>query len=122
MMEILQVAVNNLRSKFSNLVSEEYINKNYGLKPCNDIVIKSFNSIKLELIFVSNLEYVCLNQNQLAKVKAGNYKNLFKRKSYSGKMDNVELEDPVIINNITVVNNTITSSPSTNDEWLTTEF
>ena len=118
-MEILQAVVNKLKCKFTDFIEQEYIVKNYGIKSCIDNTIKSFNSNKLEIIFLSNIGYVCINENQLRKIKSGNYKNLFKRKAFSGKLEDVFLEDPVIINNITIVNNV---TPEQNDEWLTTEF
>lgn len=119
MMEILQVAVNKLKCNFLDVIEDNYISQNYGINSCKNYTIKTFNSIKLELIFVSNLQYVCLNDKQLLKVKSGNYKNLFTRKAHSGKIKDIELEDPIIINNITVVNNIASEH---NDEWLTTEF
>lgn len=118
-MEILQVAASKLKCKFAETISGEYVYKNYGIKSCGKHIFKPFDNIKLELIFISNIEYVCLNQNQLMKIKAGNYKNLFVRKAYSGKIKDIDLNDPVIINNITIVNNVASDH---NDEWLTTEF
>lgn len=120
MMEILQAAASKLKTRFAEIIEQDYISQNYGIKSCLGKNIKSFNSLKLELLFVDNLRYVCLNEKQLQKVKTGNYKNLFKRKAYSGKLQDIDLQDPVVvINNINIVNNVATTG---NDEWLTTEF
>lgn len=118
-MGILQVAVNNIKCKFSSLIEDSYIQNNYGIKLCKNFSIKDFNSVKLELIFLDNLNFINLNQKQISKIASGNYKNLFKRKVYSGKMSDITLEDPVIVNNITIVNNVASEQ---NDEWLTTDF
>lgn len=55
----------------------------------------------------------------LKKIKSGNYKNLFVKESSLASINEVDLKDPVIINNITIINNT---GSTQNDEWLTTEF
>lgn len=81
-METLQVAVNNIKNKFTDLIQEIYVTRNYGLKSCNDNIIKSYNSTKLELIFLSNIGYVCLTQKQLLKIKAGSFKNLFVKTNF----------------------------------------
>lgn len=118
-MGILQTAVNKIKCEFTDFIEQDYISQNYGIKSCHRNGIRSFETIKLEAIFLSNLCYIPLKENQLRKIKAGNYKNLFRRKAFSGKLENIHLEDPVIVNNITVVNNIASDH---NDEWLTTDF
>lgn len=118
-MEILQVVANKLKCRFSDLVQDMYIKDNYGIKSCKDNTIQSFDSVKLELIFISNLKYVCLNARQLQKVKAQNYKNLFTRKAYSTKLEDVVLEEPTIINNTYITNVT---NVTTDDTWDQTDW
>jgi len=81
-MEILPTVVNKLRVKFSELIEDIYISRNYGIKSCDDNTIKSYNNIKLELIFLTNVEYVCLTNKQLFKIQNSGYKDLFKTKSF----------------------------------------
>lgn len=120
-MEILKVAANKLKCDFSNLVKDDYIIENYGIKSCKNFVIKSFNSTKLELIFISNLAYVCLNDNQLQKIKAGNYKDLFTRKPFTINLGDVILEEPVIINN-TYITNVTNINNGEQDMWDQTDW
>ena len=68
---------------------------------------------KLEIIFLSNIDYLELKQNQLNRVLSRNYKNLFKKKLYSIDSEDVELEEPVIVNNTKVTQN-ITNVNTTN--------
>jgi hypothetical protein len=82
MMEILQVAVSKLKIKFSELVDAIYSFKNYGIKSCNNNISKSYNSVKLELIFLMNVEYVCLTDEQLFKIQNNSFKCLFKKESF----------------------------------------
>lgn len=95
-MEILQVAVNKLKCRFSEMIEEEYIVENYGIKSCTNHFLKPFDNIKLELIFLSNIEYICLSEDQLRKIKSGNYKNLFFKKP-NFEVREVDLINPVII-------------------------
>ena len=90
-MEILKVAVSKLKCKFSEFVRDKYIVENYGIKSCKDNILKPFENIKLELIFLSNLGYICINDKQLQKIKSGNYKNLFIRNSYLIKVKDIVL-------------------------------
>ena len=95
-MKILQVAVNKLKCNFAEMISNDYIVKNYGIKSCATHILKPFENIKLELIFLANIEYVCLTDDQLRKVKAGNYRNIFLKETDT-KILEMELIDPVII-------------------------
>ncbi len=122
MMEILQVVANKLKSDFSKKIKDNLTDQNYGLKSCTGKSTKDFNNIKLELIFITNLCYIPLNDSHLRKIKSGNYTNLFARKAYSGALADIVLGDTVIVNNTTIINNTIIESDNGNDVWLTTEF
>lgn len=118
-MGILQTAASKVKCEFAEFIEQDYISQNYGIKSCHRSGIRTFANIKLEKIFLDNLNYLCLKENQLKKIKAGNYKNLFRRKAFSGKLENIYLDDPVIIQNNITINNVVSND---NDEWLTTEF
>ena len=124
MMETLQNVVNNLKIVISNKIEYDYINQNYGIKSCLDSIYENFNFKKLELIFLNNLCYLSLNQEQLNKILVGNYKNLFKKSTCILNADDVELEKPVIVNNITTNNtiNNITNSITEEDTWDQTDW
>lgn len=120
-MEILQTVANKLKCVLSNTMKDQQIIDNYGIKLCKSNPIKSFNTNKLELIFVSNLGYICLSDRQLQKIKSQNYKNLFTRKAYSNKLGDVVLEEPIIINN-TYITNVTNVTNGGEDVWDQTDW
>lgn len=122
-METLQDVVSNLKIAICNKIEYDYIDQNYGVKSCLDSIYENFNFKKLELIFLNNLCYLAPNEDQLNKILIGNYKNLFKRKLCALDVENIELEEPVIINNNTTVNNvTNITNPLEEDTWDQTDW
>ncbi len=119
-MTILNPVVNNLKITQAKIAEQNLLNENYGIKFCIKDTSKLFNSNKLEIIFLENLEYLDLKQNQINKIKVQNYKGLLKKKLYQKDFENIELETPVIVNHNTIINNTIIDN--VNDEWETNEF
>ncbi len=119
-METLQTVVSNLKAESAKKFEIKFIEKNYGLKSCSKFNFNTFNSNKLEIIFLSNIEYLCLNEQQLQKVLNRRYKNLIRRKSISIDITNIEIEAPVIVNNVTNVTN-ITNN-NLDDYWDQTDF
>jgi len=115
-METLQTVVNKLKVDFAKKAETNLIVNNYGIKFCVDSPFVSFNSKKLELIFLSNLCYLSLKENQLNRILVQNYKDLFKKKAYCLNVDDIELEDPVIVNNY------ITNNYQVDDYWDQTDF
>ena len=121
-METLQTVVNKLKVDFTEKIENDIIVDNYGIKSCVSDGFKSFNFKKLEIIFLSNLCYLNLKQNQINKILVGNYKNLLKKKVDSIEFENIELEEPVIVNNITNITNNSTINNNLDDYWDQTDF
>lgn len=115
-METLQTVVSKLKVDFSKKIESDIISNNYGIKFCVDPAFISFNFKKLEIIFLSNLCYLNLNENQMNKILIQNYKDLIKKKSYCLDVDDIELEQPVIVNNYITNNNYL------DDYWDQTDF
>lgn len=104
-METLQAVVNRLKVDFSKKIEADIIFDNYGIKSCVQDGFKGFNFKKLEIIFLSNLCYLNLKENQIKKILVGNYKDLLKKKVCPLDADDIELEQPVIVNNYFEGNN-----------------
>lgn len=100
-MEILKDVVSKIKSEFTNRINQNYMVKNYGVD-CNIKNIRSFESIKLELIFLSNINYICLNDNQIKKIKSRNYKNLLKKDDCICSSNTICTEDPILVGDITL--------------------
>ena len=120
-MEILQTVANSLKCKLATAIKDKYITENYGIKSCKPNSIKSFNSDKLELIFISNIYYICLSDKQLQKIKSQNYKNLFIRKAFSNRLGDVILEESIVINN-TYITNVTNINNGGEDMWDQTDW
>lgn len=54
------------------MMEEKLIVNHYGIKSCTTDITKCDN-IRLKLIFLSNIKYLPLSQNQLDLIEAGNY-------------------------------------------------
>lgn len=67
-MEILQTAVSKLKIDFCRKLEIDLIKNNYGIKSCAESVFNSFNSKKLEIIFLSNIDYLHLTCGQIGKL------------------------------------------------------
>lgn len=119
-METLQTVVSNLKAESAKKFEIKFIEKDYGLKSCSKFNFNTFNSNKLEIIFLSNIEYLCLNEQQLQKVLNRRYKNLLKRKTCSTDLNEIELEAPIIVNNVTNITNNITNTIE--DYWDQTDY
>ena len=85
-------------------------------------VVNKFISNKLEIIFLSNLNYLCLIQSEMDTILTGNYKDLFKTDCSLSNVDDIKLEKPVVVNNTTVVNNYVTNNVVQEDYWDQTDF
>lgn len=112
-METLKDVVSELKSNIAKKLEIDLYNENYGIKSCFKNNFNKYNIEKLEIIFLSNIDFLELKQNQLNRILSRNYKNLFKKKLYTIDSENVELEEPVIINNTKVTQN-ITNVNTTN--------
>lgn len=120
-MVTLQDVVNKLKINSANTVELKLINTNYGIVSCNAESFKTFNSNKLEIIFLSNINYMCLLPSEMNTVLTGNYKDLFKIDCLSS-IDDIKLEKPIVVNNTTVVNNYVTNNVVQEDYWDQTDF
>lgn len=112
-METLKDVVSELKSNISKKLEIDLYNENYGIKSCFKNNFNKYSIEKLEIIFLSNIDFLELKQNQLNRILSRNYKNLFKRKLYTIDSEEVELEEPVIVNNTKVTQN-ITNVNTTN--------
>lgn len=124
-METLQNVVSKYKQNVSKKIEYDYIDRNYGVKSCLDSIYESFNFKKLQIIFLTNLCYLNTNQDQMNKILVGDYKNLFKRKAYTLDIDDIELDEPTIVNNNVVNNitNIITNNSALEEEtWDQTDW
>lgn len=67
-METLQSAVNKLKIDFCKKIETDLIKTNYGIKSCAESVFNSFNSKKLEIIFLTNICYLNLSKSKISKL------------------------------------------------------
>jgi len=104
-MERLENVVSNLKCESANYIIDKYTSINYGIKTCNDNLFKTFENIQLEILFLSNLDYLDLTSSQLDKILIGNYTNLISIKKKLIRTSDIELEEPVIVNNVFNVTN-----------------
>ena len=65
--------ISKLKSRFADVAEEANTVRHYGIKPCTSYTINSCNDIRLQLIFLTNLGYFCLKEDQLLKIRSGNY-------------------------------------------------
>ena len=68
-MEALKTIVNRLKTDFAEKIEFDLIDTNYGIKSCLNSIFDKFNYKKLEILFLSNLDYLDLNQNQLPRAR-----------------------------------------------------
>jgi len=118
-METLQDVVNKLKINFAKKLEIDLLNENYGLKSCLKDPFNEFGSDKVEIIFLSNLCYLTLRENQMKKIIKRNYKNLLEKRSNRLNIDNVELVEPAVVNTTVVKNvQTIINNKTTVEENL----
>lgn len=73
-MEILIAAINKLKCKFSDEMEENLCVENYGISSCDEDGIKICGSLKLRIIFLENIKYLCLSVSQLNQIENGDYR------------------------------------------------
>lgn len=112
-METLKDVVSELKVNIAKKLEIDLYNENYGLVSCFKNNFNKYTVEKLEIIFLSNIDFLELKQNQLNRVLSRNYKNLFKKKLYTLNSEDIELEEPVIVNNTKVTQN-VTNVNTTN--------
>lgn len=111
-MGIFQDAVNNIKKELAEMCIDEYYSNKYAIKTCDIISkFKTFNNLKIELLFLNNTEYLTLTLCQNKKILSGNYKNLFIRFDDLEAIESLKLQGPIQVNNITNVYN------NSNDLW-----
>jgi hypothetical protein len=112
-METLKDVVSELKVNIAKKLEIDLYNENYGLISCYKNNFNKYNIEKLEIIFLSNIDFLELKQNQINRVLSRNYKGLFKKKLYCIDSEDIELEEPVIVNNTKVTQN-VTNVNTTN--------
>ena len=113
-MGIFQDAVNNIKKEIAELQIDEYYSNKYAIKTCDIISkFKTFNGLRLELLFLDNTEYLTLTLSQNKKILSGNYKNLFIRFDDLEAIESLKLQGPIQVNNVTNIYN----NNNTNDLW-----
>jgi hypothetical protein len=110
-MGTFQAAVDNIKKQLAEMQIDKLYSEQYAIQTCNVNKFKTDNSLQIELLFLDNLEYIPLTLTQTKKILTGNYKNLFTRADDLIAVNNLKLQGPVQINNITNVFN------SGNDLW-----
>ncbi len=71
-MEILAAATSDLKCKFAGMMQEQLMVNHYGIMPSKNIITQC-DDIRLKIIFISNIKYLPLSQNQLDLIEAGDY-------------------------------------------------
>jgi len=111
-MGIFQDAVSNIKKQLAEMQIDKLYSEQYSIKTCNTISFKSESSLRVELLFLDNTEYLTLTLSQNKKILTGNYKNLFIRADDLEAIESLKLQNPIQVNNITnIYNNT------QNDLW-----
>lgn len=111
-MGIFQAAVNNIKKQLAEMQIDKLYSEQYAINTCVVNKFKTNNSLQLELLFLDNTDYLTLTLTQTKKILTGNYKNLFTREDDLIAVNNLKLQGPVQINNIT--NNYINEG---DDNW-----
>ena len=99
-MVIFQAVANNKKQEIAELLINKMYSEKYMIDTCNTNQFATYNSLKLELLFLDNLEYFKLSAGQTKKILAGNYKNLFVKLDDLEKIEKLQLHSIIEVTNI----------------------